>query len=196
VRELLVATTNAGKLREFGAQVQGLTLRSLRDFPGVPTVEEDAQTFEGNAQKKAVEYARATGLATLADDSGLCVDALGGRPGVYSARYVEGSDADRVAALLRELEGVPEARRGAAFVCALALAMPDGKVVTELGECRGRIALSPSGEGGFGYDPIFLLPELGKTFAQLTVTEKGPRSHRGRALARMAPHLSALAAGR
>jgi len=190
---LLVATTNAGKLRELEASVEGLTLRSLRDFPGLPEVEEDADTFEGNARKKALAYARATGLPALADDSGLCVDALGGRPGVYSARYAPGDDAARVRKLLLELKTVPEAQRGASFICALCLAFPDGRTVLEVGRCEGRIATAESGSGGFGFDPIFLIPALGKTFAELTHEEKLARSHRGQALAKLGPALRALA---
>jgi XTP/dITP diphosphohydrolase len=192
VKELLVATTNEGKLRELAALVPELRLRSLREFPGVPVVDEDADTFEGNARKKAVEYARATGLPALADDSGLCVDALDGRPGVLSARYAEGDDAARVRKLLGELRGVPDEKRGAGFVCALALASPDGTAVVERGECRGRIAHGPRGAEGFGYDPVFLIPELGMTFGELNREEKAGLSHRGRALAKMRPHLLAL----
>lgn len=192
---LLVATTNPGKLRELQASVEGLPLQSLRDFPGLLEVEEDQDTFEGNARKKALAYARATGLAALADDSGLCVDALGGRPGVYSARYAPGDDAARVEKLLLELAEVPDPARTAAFVCALSLAFPDGRVITELGRCEGRIAKAPKGEGGFGFDPVFVDPESGKTFAELTHEEKHARSHRGRALARMRPHLLLLRGG-
>ena len=187
--ELLVGTTNRGKLAEIGELVEGLPLRSLRDFPGAPDVEEDADTFEGNAEKKALAYAKATGMPALADDSGLCVDALGGRPGVYSARYAEGDDAARIEKLLGELANVPEDRRGAKFVCALCLAFPDGRKLTTRGECHGVITHAPRGTGGFGYDPIFFVPELNKTFAELTRDEKSARSHRGRALAQMRPHL-------
>jgi XTP/dITP diphosphohydrolase len=190
--ELLVGTTHRGKLAEIAELTEGLKLKSLRDFPGVPDVEEDAATFEGNAEKKALAYAQATGLPTLADDSGLCVDALEGRPGVHSARYAEGDDAARVQKLLGELASVPQPKRGAAFVCVLCLAFPDGRTVTTRGECRGEIALSPRGEGGFGYDPVFFVPELGKSFAELTREEKSARSHRGRALELMRPHLLAL----
>jgi XTP/dITP diphosphohydrolase len=189
---LLVATTNPGKLRELQASVEGLVLRSLRDFPGLAEVEEDADTFEGNARKKALVYAKATGLPALADDSGLCVDALGGRPGVYSARYAPGDDAARVAKLLGELGQVPDEARTAAFVCALAFAFPDGRVVTEEGRCEGRIARAPRGSGGFGFDPVFEDPVSGKTFAELTHEEKHARSHRGRALAKMRPRLLLL----
>lgn len=191
--QLLVATTNAGKVRELAASVEGLTLRSLRDFPELPEVEEDLDTFEGNARKKALAYARATGLPALADDSGLCVDALGGRPGVYSARYAPGDDAARVQKLLAELQDVPEEARGASFVCALCLAFPDGRTTLELGRCEGRIARAPRGSGGFGFDPVFFVPELGKTFAEFTHEEKHARSHRGRALAKLRSTLQALA---
>lgn len=191
-RTLLVATTNAGKVRELAASLTGYTLKSLRDFPGLPEVEEDADTFEGNALKKALAYAKATSLPALADDSGLCVDALDGRPGVLSARYAEGDDAARVAKLLGELRGVEDAARGAAFVCALALAFPDGRSHLELGRCEGRITHAPRGEGGFGYDPVFLVPELDRTYAELSREEKHARSHRGRALALLLPKLPVL----
>lgn len=179
---LLLATRNAGKLRELRARVQGMDVLSLDDVPPMPEVEETEDTLEGNARLKALVGARATSLWTVADDSGLFVDALRGAPGVRSARYVPGSDADRVQALLRALEGVPDGERGATFRCVLALASPEGAVRFARGECAGRILRVPRGTGGFGYDPVFLLPELGRTMAELELEEKGRVSHRARAL--------------
>lgn len=192
---LLVATTNRGKLEEIRAAVHPLEVRSLADFPELPVVDEDQPTFEGNARKKALEYAKGASCPALADDSGLCVEALNGAPGVHSARYAPGDDSARVAKLLEAMREVPEARRGAAFRCVLCLAWPDGRTVVEEGLCEGAIAFAPRGEGGFGYDPVFLDPELGRTFAELTREEKTARSHRGRALAKMIPHLKQLGPG-
>ena len=191
--KLLFATTNAGKLSELRGLVgEALEVLSLSDFPGVPVSPEDGATFAANAEQKALHYARATGVPALADDSGLCVDALGGAPGVHSARYVEGTDADRWQALLHALDGIADADRGAGFRCALCLALPSGKTWLEEGECRGRIARAPAGEGGFGYDPVFQLPG-GKHMAELTKAQKSAISHRGEAFRRMRPHLEALA---
>jgi XTP/dITP diphosphohydrolase len=155
-------------------------------------VDEDQTTFEGNAEKKARAAASATGLPALADDSGLSVDALDGRPGLLSARYRSGSDEDRTKALLEEMKGVPTGRRGAVFRCALYLALPSSTGVLEVGECRGEIAVAPVGTSGFGYDPIFVVPSLGRTFAELTPEEKNQYSHRAQAFARMQPHLTRL----
>jgi XTP/dITP diphosphohydrolase len=190
--KLLVATRNAGKLREVRVRVAGLDVLSLDDVPSMPEVEETEDTLEGNARLKALAAARASGLWTVADDSGLFVDALGGAPGVWSARYAPGSDADRIRKLLRQMEEVPEGRRGAAFRCVLALASPSGEVREARGECRGEILRAPRGTGGFGYDPVFLVPELGRTMAELTLEEKGRISHRARALGALEPELSSL----
>src|SRR4051812_35902395 len=144
-----------------------LAVGSLADFPDLPEVVEDAETFAGNARKKASETARALGAWVLADDSGLAVDALGGAPGVYSARYAgaHGDDEANNRKVLAEMADVPDDRRGAAFVCALALADPAGSVVLEAsGACRGRLTREPRGAGGFGYDPLFLIPEYHQTF--------------------------------
>ena len=190
---LLFATTNAGKLGELRGLVgEALEVLSLADFPGVGESPEDGDTFAANAEQKALFYARATGVPALADDSGLCVDALGGAPGVRSARYVAGTDEDRFRALLTALEDVPDDRRGAAFRCALCLALPSGRTWLEEGECRGRITRGPSGDGGFGYDPVFQLAG-GKCMAELTKAQKSAISHRGEAFRRMRPHLEALA---
>ncbi|HUM10593.1 MAG TPA: RdgB/HAM1 family non-canonical purine NTP pyrophosphatase [Myxococcaceae bacterium] len=189
---LLVATRNAGKLREVRARVRGLDVVSLDDIPPMPEVEETEDTLEGNARLKALAAARGTGLWSVADDSGLFVDALGGAPGVRSARYAPGPDAARVQKLLHELEGVGDGERGASFRCVLVLASPDGEVRFARGDCRGTILRSPRGSGGFGYDPVFLLPELGRTMAELTLEEKGRVSHRARALDALQPELAAL----
>lgn len=190
---LLFATTNAGKLAELRGLVgDALEVLSLADFPGVAVSPEDGATFAANAEQKALHYARATGVPALADDSGLCVDALSGAPGVHSARYVEGTDEDRWRALLRAMDAVADDQRTARFRCALCLALPTGKTWLEEGECRGRIARAPAGEGGFGYDPVFQLPS-GKHMAELSKAQKSAISHRGEAVRRMRPHLEALA---
>jgi XTP/dITP diphosphohydrolase len=192
---LLFATTNAGKLRELRALATGLQVVSPEEVPPLPDVEETETTLEGNARRKALGWARASSLVTLADDSGLFVDALGGRPGVHSARYAPGEDMARVQRLLEELQGVPQALRTAAFRCALCLAAPSGEVVLEVGSCQGTVTTEPRGTAGFGYDPVLLVPELGRTFAEVSLAEKARFSHRARAFARMRPWLSAYAAG-
>jgi len=194
MKELMVATGNKGKLREFGELLQGVvdTILSPADFPGLPEVEEDGATFEANAIKKAMSAALFTGRPVLADDSGLCVDHLGGRPGVYSARFAgEGaSDADNNALLLRELEGVPAEQRGASFHCVIALCQPDGSCQTFDGSLPGVILEAPRGAGGFGYDPLFLVPEYGQTFSELPPEIKNAISHRGRAMQMLKAALS------
>ena len=194
--KLVFATRNTGKVRELESLATGLEVVSLVAFPELPEVEETEDTLEGNARLKAVAVARETGLWSLADDSGLFVDALGGAPGVRSARYAPGDDASRIRKLLQALQDVPAAQRGASFRCLLALASPDGDLVLESGECRGEVLTAPRGTGGFGYDPVLLLPELGRTMAELSLEEKGKISHRARAFARLRPHLQALSAGR
>jgi XTP/dITP diphosphohydrolase len=186
MKTIVVATKNRGKLREIQAALAGLDLkiRSLDDFPSAPEVVEDGETFAENAGKKARAIAAHTGLPALADDSGLAVDALGGAPGVFSARYA-GETADDAAnnrKLLAALQNVPPAKRTARFVCVLALAFPGGRTVFAEGFCEGRIIDSLKGEGGFGYDPVFFSPELGITFAEATREQKLSVSHRGRAL--------------
>jgi len=189
---LLFATLNRGKLRELRQILAGIELEllGLADLGDTPEVVEDAETFAGNARKKAVAMMRATGLPTIADDSGLEVDALDGRPGVRSARYagVGASDADRVVKLLGELRGVPRARRTARFRCAVAYVHPAEPARVELREaaCEGWITERPSGENGFGYDPVFFVDELGQTFAEAPAADKNRLSHRGKALRQMA----------
>ena len=193
---LLFATTNAGKLRELRGLVgDAVEVLALSDLPPVPEPVENGATFEENAELKARAYAEASGLPALADDSGLCVDALGGRPGVHSARYAEGDDKARYQKLLAELSGVPDEKRTAAFMCALCLVQPGGgRAIIEVGRCEGRIGHEPRGSHGFGYDPIFVLPG-GRALAELTSEEKAAISHRGRAFQKMLPHLQAMAGG-
>ena len=200
--KLLLASGNAKKLRELVALFdgEGVEVVTPADVGGLPEVIEDRDTFAGNAAKKATSGAQASGLWTLADDSGLEVDALGGAPGVYSARYAGEpcDDAKNNAKLLEELRDVAPAERGARFVCALAVARPDGEVVIEIrGEARGRILSEARGGDGFGYDPLFLFdepdqPGTGHAFAELSRDEKAAVSHRGRALARLVAPLSEL----
>ncbi|MBI4526561.1 MAG: XTP/dITP diphosphatase [Deltaproteobacteria bacterium] len=187
--DLLVATTNAGKLAELQAAVRELPVRiiSLQDLNGTPEIVEDGSTFEQNALKKARSLSDFSGYLTLADDSGLEVDALGGEPGIHSARYSgEGAnDRRNNEKLLRSLNGVPRDRRAARFVCVLALCAPavlGRKEWVFRGECEGEIMFAPKGENGFGYDPIFFYPPLGRTFAELDRETKGKFSHRGQAL--------------
>jgi XTP/dITP diphosphohydrolase len=194
--ELLFASTNPGKLSELrGLLGQDIHVYSPVDFPQLPVPSEDGETFEENARHKALIYARAAKLPALADDSGLCVEALGGRPGVHSARYAPGSDSDRNQKLLAELAAVPGERRSAAFVCALCLGWPDGRSHLEVGRVEGRIGTQPVGNHGFGYDPVFYLPEMGRSMAELSPHEKSRISHRGRAFEKMRPHLLALIRG-
>jgi XTP/dITP diphosphohydrolase len=182
---LMLASTNEGKISELrGMLPKAIVLRTLKDFPHLPEVIEDADTFEGNAEKKALACANATGLISLADDSGLCVDALDGRPGVQSARYAETNEL-RIGRLLRELEGVPPSNRTARFVCVFCLVVPGTTPQFSRGECEGVIALTPIGQGGFGFDPVFQLPD-GRSMAQLSPSEKAAVSHRGEAFRNLA----------
>jgi XTP/dITP diphosphohydrolase len=192
-RRLLIATHNKGKVAEYadilGEQIAWLTLDEAGVVDDVP---ETGATFQANAILKAEAYARQTGLMTLADDSGLEVEALGGRPGVLTARYGGPglSAAERYQLLLAELAGVPFDRRAARFRCVVALAGPDGTILgTAEGVCEGIIASEPAGEGGFGYDPVFLIPEMGLTMAQLPPETKHAISHRGRAVRAIGPVL-------
>lgn len=183
INEIVLATANKGKMREFSGLLEGVFGRilSLNDLESPPDVVEDGATFRENALKKARAISAYSGKPALADDSGLVVDALGGRPGVYSARYAgEGAtDRDNIAKLLSELEEIED--RNARFVCVLALVTPDGKEMTAEGTCKGVIITEPRGDGGFGYDPVFFLPELGKTMAEIPPGLKNRLSHRARA---------------
>ena len=193
MQTLLVATHNKGKLREYKELLRDLPVRLVYlDEVGIhEDVPETGSTFEENAVQKATAYARLSGLVTLADDSGLEVDALGGRPGIHSARYAgpNASDEDRIRKLLAELEGVPPERRTARFRCVIAVASPEGDVITEQGTVEGVIADAPRGHHGFGYDPIFYLPDRGCTMAELPPEEKNRISHRARAAEAIKPRL-------
>lgn len=207
--KLLFATTNRGKLAELRALVSSLPIEvlSLNDVDQFEVVE-DGLTFEENALKKAREYAERLNIMSLADDSGLCVDALDGAPGVRSARYSEdesfklesfSSEAISKAnndKLLRALAKVPAEKRGAQFHCALCLCPPEGPPTIVLGACAGQIAFEPKGVHGFGYDPLFYIPEYGQTFAELSQDLKNQISHRARAFEALRPYLEQLAAER
>lgn len=188
--EIVVATKNAGKIAEFEAALSGLFVKtlSLSDFSDVPEAIEDGLTFSENAEIKARHYAHFIGKACLADDSGLEVDALGGDPGVYSARYSgdQATDEDNNRKLLANLVKSGASNSMARFRCALAFVNADGTVITAEGACEGVILDKPRGKGGFGYDPLFFIPDLGKTMAELTVEEKNAISHRGKAIRNMA----------
>ena len=182
MEKLLIATRNPGKFNELSAILDGVpfTLVSLTQAQVDEDVEETGSTLEENATLKAVTYARLSGLPTLADDSGLEVEALGGEPGPLSSRYAgeQATDAQRIAFLLKKLENIPEERRNARFRCVIAIARPSDPVELYTGECHGTIISRPRGSSGFGYDPVFLLPELGKTMAELSPQEKNRVSHR------------------
>lgn len=185
---VVFASSNAGKIKELQALLgAGWVVKSAKDFPEIPEVDEDRDTFAGNSAKKAHTFAKATGLWALADDSGLVVDALDGRPGVWSARYAP-TEAERIDKLLGELKGVPPDRRTARFMCVLCLASPRGEEHFTTGTCEGSIGFERRGEHGFGYDPVFVLPG-GKTMSELTRDEKSALSHRGQAFRAMLPQL-------
>ncbi|MCU0666981.1 MAG: XTP/dITP diphosphatase [Candidatus Omnitrophica bacterium] len=184
--ELLVATKNKGKLREIKIILKDLPLKitSLADYPGHPRIIENAKTFSGNAAKKALALARFTGKLVMGEDSGLCVDALKGAPGVYSARFAGKNKSDDAnnKKLLRLLKGLPASKRKAYYVCAIALADKKGLVKIVEGKCFGRIGFDSRGKNGFGYDPLFVIPIYNKTFGQLSGSIKHKISHRFRAL--------------
>jgi len=186
IQTIVIATRNSGKLREFQTLLLPLKceILSLRDVAIGEEFEESGCTFAENARIKAISYSGLTRFPVLADDSGLEVMALGGRPGIHSARYagVGASDLDRIQKLLQELDS-SEGGREARFVCTLALAQEGSLLLEAEGECRGTILSEPRGTNGFGYDPIFLFPALGKTFAELTDSEKNQNSHRAHAVA-------------
>lgn len=183
MRKLVVATRNRGKALEVARMVEGLgwEVVSLDEYPDAPEVEEVGSTFAENAAIKAEAYARFTGELTIADDSGLEVDALDGAPGVMSSRFAA-TDSERNAKLLAMLDDVPDDRRSARFRCAVAIAEPNGRALTCEGSVEGTIAREPKGQHGFGYDPVFYLPDLGRHMAELSPEEKDAVSHRGRAL--------------
>ncbi len=196
MKELLVATGNRGKFLEIDELLRDTVgnIYSLEDFPDIPKVEEDGVSFEENAVKKGQSAAAATGKPAIADDSGLVVDALGGQPGVYSARFAgdDASDSENNAKLLREMFNIPYEQRHAAFCCVIALCFPDGNCRTFTGALEGVILSKPKGTGGFGYDPLFFVPGFGLTLAELPLEVKNTISHRGKALARLKAHLAAL----
>ena len=201
IHTLLIATGNRHKVEEIRQILTDLAipvehLLCLKDLPGYVAPEEDGDSFQANAVRKATAARDFSGLPTLADDSGLTVEALDGAPGIYSARYggPEQDDAANRTKLLSALEQVPVGQRQAAFVCGVALALPDGRVLYREGQVSGEITLEETGDGGFGYDSLFYLPPLGKTMAQLSPDEKNHRSHRGLALAALATDLQKLAA--
>ena len=188
-RRLVLATANPGKAVEFRAALPGVTVETLADHPSLSSPIEDGATYIDNARIKAEAVARTLGVPALADDSGLAVDALGGDPGVLSARYAEGTDEDRYRKLLGALVDVADPSRTARFVCAMAFIRPGAPAVFTEGHCEGRIRRTPHGEGGFGYDPVFELPD-GRTMAELSTDEKNVISHRGRALRAILPILT------
>lgn len=195
---LLIATHNTGKRQEYQNIFEGLPFDLMMlDDAGITTdVPETGDTFTQNALIKARAYASMGGLPTLADDSGLAVDALEGFPGVYSARWAGPTDADRYEALLEKMSDVPWTGRQAQFVCVVALVLPDGREFTEQGTVDGRILFAPRGNGGFGYDPIFYVEEAGCTMAELSREEKNSLSHRGRAAQALRPVLEQIASKR
>jgi XTP/dITP diphosphohydrolase len=199
-RKILIATTNPGKIAEIRATLDvDVELVGLSDFAGIGEVKEDGVTFAENARKKALGYAKATGLWTIADDSGLVVDALGGKPGVKSSRFSGEKETDRklldhknMAKVLRLLQAVPKEKRTARFVCCLCLASPKKVLIETQGTLEGLIADKEIGQNGFGYDPIFFVPSLNKTVGHLTAKEKNAISHRGQAIRKLKPLLAKL----
>ena len=186
-RPLVIATRNQGKVSEFKELLKDfdIEIKSLQDFGPLPEIQEDGETFEDNAVKKARFAARILGLPALADDSGLVVRALGGLPGVHSARYAgeHGDDLANNRKLLQAMKGIKD--REATFVCVIAIAVPRGPALIYEGTCKGIITEEITGTGGFGYDPVFYYPPLGKTFAEMTPEEKNRVSHRGKAMAEL-----------
>lgn len=192
--EIVVATRNPKKMEEIERILKGVTLFSVDDFPGCPEVEESGDTFEGNAVKKALTVSGHTGGPAIADDSGLEVYALGGAPGVFSARYAgEGaSDRENFEKLLTEMDSIDDDRRGARFVCVIALVFPDGTLKTFHGHVEGRIGRAPLGTAGFGYDPVFYPEGHDRTFAQMSPQEKDVMSHRAKALRKLKEYFEGL----
>jgi XTP/dITP diphosphohydrolase len=194
VKEIVVATENPGKLREIKESLRGMDVQilSFKDLPPLPSIVEDGSTFQENAFKKARIVALHTGKLTIADDSGLEVDYLKGDPGVRSARFAgeNASDTENNRKLLQCLQGIPSSQRGATFRCVIAVVDPQGRESSIEGTCRGVIGEKERGTQGFGYDPLFIIPDLGKTLAELPLDEKNRISHRGKALAALKKVLS------
>ena len=184
--EILIATNNLGKVKEIKDILDGhqIKILTMKDFPHLPKIEEDGKTYQENAFKKARKISEYSGKICLADDSGLEIEYLKEKPGIYSSRWGN-SDEERINKVLKLLENVPINKRNAKFVCAVVLVFPDGKTYMVKEECKGSITFSPKGEHGFGYDPIFLVPEYNKTFAELGDKIKNQISHRGKAMRRM-----------
>jgi len=193
---LLIGTGNPGKQAELALLLEGLpwSVKGLTDFPSVAVPPEDGDTFEANAVDKARYFLECFGVACVADDSGLEVEALGGAPGVYSARYSgeHANDKTNNDKLLAALDGTPESERGARFVCCIAFARPGHEVHVEIGTVKGRVAFAQQGPRGFGYDPLFVPEGHARTFAQMTPAEKLDISHRGRALRKLRAYLESL----
>ena len=185
--EILIATNNLGKVKEIKdiLNTQEIKILTMKDFPDLPKVEEDGKNYQENAFKKARKISEYTGKICLADDSGLEIDYLKGKPGIYSSRWGN-SDEERINKVLKLLKNVPKNKRKAKFVCAAVLVFPDGKRYMVKEECKGSITFKPKGTHGFGYDPIFLVPEYNKTFAELGDEIKNRISHRGKAMRKMA----------
>ena len=183
ITELILASGNKGKIAEFQHLLEELNIQvqSMKEYPQIGEIVEDGTTFAENALKKARTVCTATGKPALADDSGLMVDYLDGAPGIYSARFAGDGhdDAANNQKVLELMQGVPDKERGAQFFCAIAIVLPDGREFTAEGICRGTLLHTLQGEGGFGYDPLFYVPQLGKTFAELSMEEKNEISHRG-----------------
>ncbi len=187
--KIFLATKNKGKIEEFKKMMEGkrVEVLSILDNIDIPDVVEDGKTFEENSAKKALEIAKYTGIITISDDSGLCVNALDGMPGIYSARYSgeDATDDKNMDKLLKDMENVPEEKRDAYFVSVVSIAYPDGKIESFRGETKGKILYQREGKNGFGYDPIFYSEELGKSFGKSTPEEKKRVSHRGKAFRKL-----------
>jgi XTP/dITP diphosphohydrolase len=202
-KKILIATSNAGKFAELSEMLdESISWVSLRDFDKITPVVEDGKSFAENARKKALSYSKQTGLWTLADDSGLVIDALDGQPGVKSARFSGSKDKDRkiidrknYLKVLNLLKDTPPEKRTARFVCCLCLSSPENTLIETQGTLEGLIIDQPAGENGFGYDPVFFLPLLNKTVAQLSDVEKNAISHRGQAVRKLKPLLDKLLQG-
>ncbi|HET6872764.1 MAG TPA: XTP/dITP diphosphatase [Sporolactobacillaceae bacterium] len=197
MKKVLIASKNAGKIAEFRRMLtpQGYEVVSLLDYPDAPDVEETGDTFQENARLKSEAISQKFDCAAIADDSGLVVEALDGRPGVYSARYAgeEKDDQKNIDKVLDEISDVPMPERTAHFVCVLAVSVPGSPTLFVEGKCHGLIAQEPAGNQGFGYDPIFYIPDKGKTFAELSGEEKNEISHRAIALKKLEAQMSSLA---
>jgi len=192
--EILIATNNLGKVKEIKDILDSpeIEILTMKDFPHLPKIKEDGKNYQENAIKKARKISEYTGKICLADDSGLEIDYLEGKPGIYSSRWGN-NDEERIDKVLKLLENVPINKRNAKFICAVVLVFPNGKIYMVKEECKGSITFCPKGEHGFGYDPIFLVPEYDKTFAELGDMIKNQVSHRGKAMRKMITIINELA---